>query len=471
MQRFVINIILIILIALSLNAQIGDDWPDTVNSVINSSCVVEFYQPQRDNLDIKDQARIKRNLTGLLVRGDGLIVTTEDIYSANLDISSGGSFFHQSQHLPEDISVIFDENRKFEATFIGKDEETKLAFVKINNPENLPDFVTFDSSSVFQIGEPVFLIERLDKSYDFQPIVTCERINSVIQKPRQQLLVNSSLKSLSDGGLVTDKNGNAIGLIHSNQRNYYYDPESITSQQTLLEILPAKNFVKFIAKPPTMTEIKQGLGKSWLGIQMQMLKKEMAEYWDLGDATGIIINSLVANSPAENAGLKIGDIITSVNGFKITGDDNENLTVFRNFVRNLPEGPVTTEYIRNGKRHTTQIVLKSAPKSQFLAEELPVKELGLSVKELTQDIFLTYNIDFETEGVWVSRVEAAGIANIAGLSVGDLILKVNDYSVKDLDSFKKYTFEVIEKKPKYIQLFVLRHNKTLFLYLKNRINE
>jgi S1-C subfamily serine protease len=114
------------------------------------------------------------------------------------------------------------------------------------------------------------------------------------------------------------------------------------------------------------------------------------------------------------------------------------------------------------------VQLRSAPKSQFLAEEKLIKELGFSVKELTQDIFLNYNIDFDTEGVWVSKVESAGIASIAGLSIGDLILKINDKSISDIDEFDSYLKTIIDKDPEYIQFFILRQNKTQFLFLKIR---
>lgn len=464
------RVVLLIIITFIYKSFAGTDnsWPTNIEPFIKSTCVVEFYQRQSENREIKDRARIKKNLTGILVNKNGLIVTSDEIYPANLDISSGRFSFFHSQQLPEDITIIFEKDKKYKASFVGKDEETKLAFVKVLEPENLPKTITFDTSAVPKIGQPVFLIERLDKKYDFEPILVKKNINSIITKPRQKLLISSTLKTLSDGGLVIDTNGKAIGIIQSDRQKYVYDPENITSQHTLLEVLLANDFIKLIENPPTMTAVKKGIGKSWLGIQMQILKKDMAEYWDLDKTYGLIVNKVVPNSPAEDAELKVGDIITSVGNLKINGEDEKNLAVFRNYVRSLPEGPIDISFIREGKKHTIQIFLRSAPKSQFLAEELPVEELGFSIKELTQDIFMNYNIDFDTEGVWVSRVENAGNANIAGLFVGDIILDVNDFEVKNLNSFRDNIKDVLEDKPDYIQLFILRNNKTLFLYLKNR---
>jgi serine protease Do len=230
----------------------------------------------------------------------------------------------------------------------------------------------------------------------------------------------------------------------------------------------ADDFQKLISNPPKMSELKNGTGKNWLGIQMQILTKDMANYWDLENTSGIIINKIVPDSPTENAGLKIGDIITAIDDFQISGDDKKNLDIFRTHVRNLDKKDVDIKYIRDGKTYSSHITLRSAPKSQFLAEEKINEELGFSVKELTQDIFLNYNIDFDTEGVWVSKVESAGIASIAGLRMGDLILKINNKTISNIDEFEKSLNSVLEKNPEYIQFFILRQNKTEFLFLKIR---
>jgi len=462
-------LIILSLILISQNSLLSNNtWPTNVDEFIKSTCIVEFYQPQNENSDINDRSRIKKNLIGLLVSESGLILTTEEIYPANLDISSGSFYFHQSQDLPEDITVKFGENKKFKAKFLGKDEETKLAFIKIIEPEKLPKPIKFNSDSKLKIGQPIFLIERLGEKYDFESIVNSENINSIISKPRKKLLINSSLNVLSNGGLVLDQDGNAIGVVQKNRENYGYRDEMMENQSTIIEILLASDFQKLISNPPKMSELKNGTGKSWLGIQMQILTKDMAKYWDLKNTAGVIINKIVPDSPSENAGLRIGDIIISVDDFHLTGEDEKNLDIFRNHVRNLNKANAEVKYIRDGEQLSTKVQLRSAPKSQFLAEEKLNKELGFSVKELTQDIFLNYNIDFDTEGVWVSKVESAGIASIAGLHLGDLILNINNKSISNIDKFEKYLNTILDNEPEYIQFFILRQNKTQFLFLKIR---
>jgi serine protease Do len=463
-----ILIIVIFIVSINNIYSNSNTWPENIEKYINSTCIIEFYQPQNENSEIKDRSRIKKNLTGLLVSDSGLIMTTEEIYPANLDISSSSFYFHQSQHLPEDITVKFENDQKFKATFLGKDEETNLAFLKIDKPENLPSYIKFEINTTLKIGQPIFMIERLGEKYDFEPIVNSENINSIIKKPRKKLLINSNLNVLSNGGLVLNQNGIPIGIVQNNRENYGYAGDMTESSSTIIEILLATDFNKLITNPPILSEMKNGTGKGWLGIQMQILTKDMAKYWDLDDTSGIIINKIVPDSPSEAAGLEVGDIIISINDFRIKGDDKKNLDVFRNYVRNLDEKNVPLKYIRNGKIYSTNVILRSAPKSQSLADEKLIKHLGFSVKELTQDIFLNYNIDFDTEGVWVSQVESAGIASIAGLQLSDLILKINDKTISNLDDFDKHLKKILIEKPEYIQFFILRQDKTQFLFLKLR---
>ena len=225
---------------LNINAKSNIEWPGNIDHVVKSTCIVEFYQPQNENSDIADRSRIKKNLTGILVSKSGLILTTEEIYPANLDISSGSFYYYQSQDLPEDITVKFGENQKIKAKFLGKDEETKLAFLQIDNPENLPDPIKFHTANEFKIGQPIFIIERLHEKYHFEPVVTSENINSVIKKPRNKLLINSNLSVLSNGGLVLNQAGKAIGVVQQNRESYGFHDEMMENQSNIIEIFKQK---------------------------------------------------------------------------------------------------------------------------------------------------------------------------------------------------------------------------------------
>jgi serine protease Do len=459
-----------VLLATSLAAQ----WPDNLTQLKKSMCLVEYYQPQSETKNIKDDARIKRKITGILVTGSGLVITSDLIFPVNLDIVSAGNSFPNQQKPPEDITVSFDKEKKYKAQLIGKDEELRLAFIQINDSGNFPAAITFKSNKQSKIGDPLYIIQHLDGRYDNELFVSACNINAVLDRSPQKLLSDITLQSLSPGGLVTDGQGNAIGVVFRSNLSRSDDEFEIAEspgENGVTEILPARYFVKLIENPPHLPIYKEGGGKSWLGIQMQILSRDMAEYWGLINVHGIIVSSVVPRSPAEKAKLQTGDIITSIGTFQIKGTDEKIIEAFRNYIRSLPEGEIQIHLIRDHQSLTLPVYLESAPKSQFLAEEFFDENLGLRVQELTQDLVLNYDLNFDTEGVWVSRVEEAGPASLAGLEVNDLILSIDDSKMKNLADFRETIRRLEQQQVAYIEFFIRRNQTTQYLFIKTGFDE
>ena len=266
----------------------------------------------------------------------------------------------------------------------------------------------------------------------------------------------------------------AIGVVFRSE-NYYshyeYSFDDPSMGFSLFQIIPSIQFLPLFAEPPRLVMQKEGSGKSWLGIQMQILTKDMAAYWDLKKKNGIIINKILSGSPAEKGGLKAGDIILSFENLQIDSYDKKNLDILRDHIRNLPEGNITAQILRKKKEREATIYLESAPKSRFLAEEYSDEFLGLGVKELTQDYIINNDLKFDADGVWVSRIEDAGPASLAGIDVGDLILSINDDEIKNLKDFADNTKEVKESKSDYTQVFLKRQGKTRFVFIKTFLDD
>jgi serine protease Do len=450
-------------------------WPEDINKLNQSICVVEYFQPQSESRDIKDEARIKRKITGILVKSSGLVITSDDIYPVNLDIVAGDFSFHNLQKPPEDIKVSFSREKNIKADFIGKDEELHLAFIQLNESTNLPPAVNFNGKQPYKLGDPLYIIQHLDGRYGNETFVSTGFINAILDRSQQKLLCEISRNCLSPGGLVINKKGQPIGIVSRSSFSTRFGEElesgEIPSEFEFTEILPARYFIPLIENPPQLVTQKEGGGKSWLGIQMQVLKREMAEYWDLPNINGIIVTSIVPLSPAEKAKLQLGDIITAFGDFQIKSDDEKIIDVFRNYVRSLPEGEVNMQVLRDRQPMTVKVHLESAPKSQYLADEFFDENLGLKVKELTQDMFLNNDLDFDTEGVWVSRVEEAGAASLAGLEVDDLILSIDDIKIKSLADFREMVQKLEQQQPDYIQAFIQREQITQYVFIKTGLSE
>jgi len=466
--------IILYLLPSILNGQATSTWPENINNLKTGICLVEYFQPQFEMGEIEDKSRIKKKITGILVNNDGLVITSDIIYPANLDIVESNLMYISTQPMPEDITISFTKEKKHKARFIGKDEELRIAFLEIIDSDSLPNPVLFKNKNDFEIGDPFYLIQHLNGRYDFELVITEHNINSIIEKPKKRLLTTSKVAPLSAGGLAVDGNGMAIGVVFRSE-NYYshyeYSFDDPSMGFSLFQIIPSIQFLPLFAEPPRLVMQKEGSGKSWLGIQMQILTKDMAAYWDLKKKNGIIINKILSGSPAEKGGLKAGDIILSFENLQIDSYDKKNLDILRDHIRNLPEGNITAQILRKKKEREATIYLESAPKSRFLAEEYSDEFLGLGVKELTQDYIINNDLKFDADGVWVSRIEDAGPASLAGIDIGDLILSINDDEIKNLKDFANNTKEVKESKSDYTQVFLKRQGKTRFVFIKTFLDD
>ena len=460
------NILMILVMTISgLTAQ----WPESIADLQKSMCLVEFYQPQYEVSEIKDDARIKKKITGILVNTYGLILTSDNIFPAKLDIVSQSRFYNAGQSKPEDITVIFDTNNKYDAELVGIDEDYRIAFIQIKQPDDLPDPVEFNKINNPAIGDKLYLIQYMNERYNLENIVTSHDINAIIEKPFRKLLTTTSFSPLSAGGLAINDEGEPAGIIFRTSdyvSSYDYGMDFSGSRSFITPVLPGTYLTDLIKDPPRMQKQKNGTGKSWLGIRMQILKQEMSEYWGIPGTHGIIVNSVVPLSPGEKAGLQVGDIITGINDLKVQGEEDQDLEVVRNYIRSLPAKQTSISIIRDKKTHNIPVTLENAPISKYFSEEHSEEFLRFSIKELTKDIILENDLDFDIEGVWVSRVEEAGAASLSGLMVHDLIYTINDQKVGSVDEFKKLLVPITKDKPGYVQLFVKRGNRTLFVFVK-----
>ena len=163
-----VRMLLLIPVILLLQ-EVQAQWPENLKKLQSSICLIEYFQPQFETREIKDEARIKRKITGILVNDEGLVLTSDLIFPANLDIVASNQYFSGIMP-PEDITVLFVNEKKLKAKLIGKDEELRLAFVQIVEKEDLPDPVHFKSRDEYSLGESLYLIQHLNGRWDHEVI-------------------------------------------------------------------------------------------------------------------------------------------------------------------------------------------------------------------------------------------------------------------------------------------------------------
>lgn len=451
-------------IAVLFTQNVQADWDQAVNKIKDKLVIIEYFEQIISSEAIVEKERVKKQITGIIVDDSGLVMTSSSIFKANLEFNSAVSLFDQSTK-PSDIRVKFGDGKSVPAEFVGKDDDKELAFIRLNKMEGIKP-VSFSKKPKLHLGSGILIIQHLPEDFDYEIVVYPRRINSIVKKPQKKYICENNLKALSHFGLVLNEDGEAVGILNSEENipEMSFDvPEYDLNQP--IEIVLYETFSDLIANPPLYKE-KDTARKKWLGIYMQPFDRKMAAYFHNEQLKGILVNTVISESPAEKAGLKVGDIITSIDKVDVAAEKDSDLETFRKLIREEKDSGVVFKVFRDHHFIDVKVELGATPISQYLADEVSNETLGLSVKELTQDIILAKQLDWETEGVWVSKVERASWVDVAGLTVGDLILKINDKPVTNLEDIKK-SFQNIEKdKPGYLSLFIKRNSGTQYLFVK-----
>ncbi len=430
-------------------------------------CLVQFYKNVSSQSQIGSYIKIKQYRIGVIVSPEGLVMVNSDVYPLSLDIISGNGASYSSGE-PSDFRVKLHDGREYHAEFVGKDEQAQAAFIRITNELESPlPFVSFVSSEVVRIGDPVYLLELLGESYQFEPLFTPYSINAIIKEPRRKLLITNAVTALSAGGLIITQKGQAVGVTLRNDFDFSFAPPQDFEEfrKDFLEIAPSEWLSGLIENPPVLAR-SDHQGKSWLGINMQALTPELAEYWGVDAKGGVVVDRVYPNSPAQRGGLKVKDVVLRMNDQPLLIKKDEELNRFREMItQHPPNSEIQLTIFRDGKTLEKKIKLLSAPKAIDLAAKYQSKELGIEVRELTADVLYDDQLPLDTKGVYVFQVDRASPAGFGGLEAGSIITEVNGRPVRDLEDFRKIIEQVKAEKGHKIMLRTQMREETRFVFL------
>jgi serine protease Do len=167
---------------------------------------------------------------------------------------------------------------------------------------------------------------------------------------------------------------------------------------------------------------------------MQPLDRDLAEYFGIPEETGIIVSGVSAGSPAARAKLRPGDIVTRFDGRSVEAEKEEDLGTFQRWVANRPPGEkVPVEVLRDGRRRSLEVTLASQPRVEPEESET---DLGFHVQEITERLYREQRLD-SRRGAYVSFVARGSPAAVAGLFPGDVVERIADRDVDDLEEFER----------------------------------
>jgi serine protease Do len=177
--------------------------------------------------------------------------------------------------------------------------------------------------------------------------------------------------------------------------------------------------------------------RGWMGVGIQDLTPELAQYYGMKDMKGVLVTQVFPGDPADKAGIKPRDVITSVDGKPVTTGRE-----LSGAVAGMPVGKdVPVKIVRDGKEQTLTVHITERKDQETVASrdsQAPESdELGIRAADLNPENARRFGVDEGERGVIVVSVRAGSKADQAGLQQGDVIKEINRtpvQSVKDLKS-------------------------------------
>src|SRR6266850_3314749 len=320
-----------------------------------------------------------------------------------------------------------------DAKLIGMDQETDLAVIKIEVDRPLPAAKLGNSDGmevgdwVLAIGSPFGLQETVTAG-----IVSAKGRNIVPNRQFQSFIqTDAAINPGNSGGPLVNMQGEVIGI----------NTAILTDTNAYAGVgfaLPS-NTVALVYNQLTSPEHRVQRGSIGIVFNAQENPAISRVY---GVQSGITISNVVAGSPAEKSGLKVGDTIVSVDGRPVKNGDD----LVSDIASRKPGAKVALGVIRNGKKQ--DITVTVADRAKLFASRLGEEEdssdsstpkeskLGLSVRAVTPDIADRLDIP-AGKGIIVQDVKPGSFADDVGLSRGDVILEINKQSVNNDDDFTR----------------------------------
>ncbi|HWC16518.1 MAG TPA: Do family serine endopeptidase [Terriglobales bacterium] len=325
-----------------------------------------------------------------------------------------------------------------DAKVVGSDSETDLAVIKIEVDHPLAAAKLGNSESmnvgdwVLAIGSPFALEETVTAG-----IVSSKGRDIDSRRQFQRFIqTDAAINPGNSGGPLVNMNSEVIGI------NTAIFTES-GGYQGVGFALPS-NIVAEVYNQLISPEHKVVRGSIGVAFNAQPNPAIARMY---GSKVGVVISSVTSGGPADQAGLKIGDTITSVNGKSVkTGDE-----LVADISAEKPGSKVKIGYERGGKSSEATVTVADRAKlygNTTASEEEPGGEeepasgkLGISVRAITPDMADRLSIP-ANKGVIVTDVKPGSFAEDIGLSRGDVILEVNKQAVNSEDDFRRITSQL-----------------------------
>jgi len=336
------------------------------------------------------------------------------------------------------IKVQLGDGRKFDAKVVGKDPRSDLALIQIQDPKNLSAIKLADSDALrvgdytVAIGNPFGLGETVTSGI----VSALGRSGLNAENYENFIQTDAAINRGNSGGALVNLNGELIGI---NTAILAPDGGNIG----IGFAIPSNMVKNLTAQMVQYGQVRRGE----LGILGTELNSELAKAMKVDAQRGAFVSQVMPNSSAAKAGIKAGDVITSLNGKPIS-----SFAALRAEVGSMPIGSkVSLGLLREGKPVNVSLELQQSSQSQVDSSTI---FSGIEGAEMSNK--------GNNQGVTVSNVKANSPAARIGLKKGDVIIGANQQPVKNIAELRK----ILDSKPSVLALNIQRGDTSLYLLMQ-----
>ena len=420
---------------------------NTTKTIESPSFFDNFYSPFKDFFghDFWDQLFEQQRKRKERSLGSGFIVADEGYIVTNAHLIEGA----------EQISIRLATGKTVAAEIVGVDKKTDLALMKVQEFEPLPSPLRLGDSDALRVGDWVIAIGN---PFGLNHTVTAGIVSAkgrvIGSGPYDDFIqTDASINPGNSGGPLFNTQGEVVGI----NTSIFTTSGGNIGIGFAVPINMARTIIAQLKKEGTVT-------RGWLGISVQQLTPDLAKSFGRDTTEGVLVADVVAGGPAAEAGIKIGDIITSLNG--------EPLIKIKDLARitsTLPIGTaVDVTIVRDGTEQKLSLLVEQAEDVDSSKTAKQVPELGIQVQEISPEAARHWGYTDLREGVIINRVLPGSPADEAGLQPGDVVAEIDRKPIRTLNDY--YGLLKTASLEEGLLLLVYRGKSSLYIALGGKQN-
>ncbi len=362
--------------------------------------------------------------------GSGVIVSKDGYVLTNNHVVEGA----------DDLTVTLSDKREFSAKIIGTDPPSDLAVIKIEDADNLP-VAHLGDSEVLRIGEMVLAI---GSPYRLSETVTLGIVSALGRTTRSPntyenfIQTDAAINPGNSGGALVNLDGSVVGI---NSMIYSRSGGS----QGIGFAIPIN-----MAKSVMQSLIAEGrVSRGYLGVRIDDLDPDIARSLDVEPFSGVLVAEVMDDTPAREAGIESYDIVTAVNGKKVTTAQE----LMNQVALIKPGKKASFTVLRDGKKKNFSVVLAERDNEALAAgpggggggggnSNATREKTGLTLHGINPEVANRYQLEEGITGALIVDVNPTSPAARARLREGDVVVEADRKKVSSVADFNKIISEL-----------------------------